>query len=208
MAIVGLRVVPTKGFLLELKRRIEIIKEGYRLLSMKRDELTSRLMELLEHYKAVKKEVMGRAEKIVTRFREIYALLGPETIDANASINRGVLDIDVLPLSIMGILVPTVKALREVSVKNLFGPVIREIVYDLVELFQDMIKVTEIEMKIELLATDLERTNRIVNALEKIIIPEMESVAKYIEDMLEEEGLEEFLRVKLIRNIIVARRGE
>ena len=208
MGAIGIRAVPTKGFLLELKKRIEILKEGHHLLSMKRDELTSRLMQLLERYKAIKREVMERAENIVTRFREIYAVLGPEKIDADASINRGTSDIDILPLSIMGITVPTVKVLREVSVRNLFGPVTREIIYDLVELFQELIRISEIESKIEILAIDLERTNRIVNALEKIIIPEMEKLAKYIEETLEEESLEEFLRIKLVRNIILARRGE
>ena len=208
MAVTGLRVVPTKGYLLELKRRIEIIKEGYRLLSMKRDELTAKLTNFLEQLKAVRRGVLERVEQVLIRFREAYALLGPDVIKAHASLNRGVFEVDILPLSIMGILVPRVKVLREAEVEDKYGYIIREQIYELRELLQDLIKIAELEMKIEIISSDLERTNRIVNALEKIIIPEMEQLARYIAELIEEESLEEFTRIKLIRDLIVTRRGE
>lgn len=208
MSVVGMRVIPTKGFLLELKRRIEIIKEGYRLLSMKRDELTAKLTSFLEQLKAIKREVMGRAEAVYERFRLAYAVIGASKVGSYANLTRGEFEANVLPVSIMGVTIPIVKLLREVEIKDRFGPVIRENIYELKELLKDLIKLSELEMKIEIIASDLERTNRIVNALEKIIIPEMEALAKYIEDRIEEDDLEDFIRIKLIRNIIVERRGE
>lgn len=208
MAVVGLRVAPTKGFLLELKRRIAIIKDGYKLLSTKRDELTSKINAFLEELKAIKRAVIEQAEKIVLRFRECYAILGPDIIKSYANVNKGLFEAEVLPLSIMGILVPRVKVLKSPEVKDKFGPIIREIIYDACKVLRNLIKVTELEMKIEIIAHDLEKTNRIVNALEKIIIPDLEQLAKFIEDLIEEESLEEFTRVKLVRNIIVKRRGE
>lgn len=208
MSVAGMRVIPTKGFLLDLKRRIMIIKEGYRLLSMKRDELTAKLTALLEQLKATRREVMKRAEIIAMRFRETFAAVGSERIYSYARLSRGSFEINILPVSVMGIVIPIVKVLREVDIKDKFGPVIRERVYELRELLQDLIKISELEMKIEIITSDLERTNRIVNALEKIIIPEMEALAKYIEEKIEEDDLEDFIRIKLIRNIIVKRRGE
>lgn len=207
MAVVGIRVIPTKGFLLDLKKRIEVVKEGYRLLSMKRDELTSKLTSFLEQLKAVRREIMERAEAIFLRFRRTYAVLGPDKIEAGASLMRGITEIDVLPISIMGVLVPRVKVMEYARVRDRCDPIVREQILKLRELFGDLIKITELEMKIEIVAQELERTNRIVNALEKIIIPELEGLAKYIEERIEEEDLEEFIRVKLIRDIIVARRG-
>ncbi len=208
MSATGMRVIPTKGFLLDLKRRIQIIKEGYRLLSMKRDELTAKLTTFLEQLKATRKEVMERAEIIAVRFREMFAVVGSEKIESYASVSRGSFEANILPVSIMGIIIPMVKVLKEVDIKDKFPPIVRESVYELRELLQDLIKVSELEMKIEIIASDLERTNRIVNALEKIIIPEMEALAKYIEERIEEDDLEDFIRIKLIRNIIVKRRGE
>jgi len=208
LSVTGMRVIPTKGFLLDLKRRVKIIKEGYRLLSMKRDELTAKLTAFLEQLKATRKEVMERAEMIVMRFRGTFAAVGSERIQSYASLSRGIFEANVLPISIMGIIIPMVKILKEIDIKDKFGPIIREHVYELRELLQDLIKVSELEMKIEIIASDLERTNRIVNALEKIIIPEMEALAKYIEERIEEDDLEDFIRIKLIRNIIVKRRGE
>ncbi|MHA1609769.1 MAG: V-type ATP synthase subunit D, partial [Candidatus Njordarchaeales archaeon] len=83
---------------------------------------------------------------------------------------------------------------------------IRQFAYHMSEILQDLIKLGEIEIWIEVIANDLERTNRTVNALEKIIIPQLKALAKYIQDLIEEEDLEEFTRIKLVRNIIIRRR--
>ena len=63
------------------------------------------------------------------------------------------------------------------------------------------------ETKIESIARDLERTNKIVNALENVVIPDLERDIKYIEDMLEEDDLEEFVRLKFARDKILKRRS-
>ena len=65
----------------------------------------------------------------------------------------------------------------------------------------------ELETKIESIARDLERTNKIVNALENVVIPDLERDIKYIEDMLEEDDLEEFVRLKFARDKILKRRS-
>ena len=208
MALAGLAVIPTKGFLLEFKRRVEIIEEGYRLLEMKRDELTRKLKEFLEELRAERRRVVEEAEKILEKFREVYAELGPEVVRSYAALNKGALEVEVLPLSVMGVHVPVVKIIGEPEVKNRFDPLLMSVVGGLEELMRDLIRITELETKIEVIARDLERTNRIVNALERIIIPELKETIRYIEDMLEEEALEEFTRIKFVRDLIARRREE
>ena len=204
---IGLRARPTRGFLLELKKKIQITEEGYRILSQKRDELISKLKELLELLRAVRKDVLERLQKILRDFRNGYALIGPGEISAYALSTKGKLDIRILPTSMMGVLTPKVKARKIVEIKNSFPPLIRQFAYHMSEILQDLIKLGEIEIWIEVIANDLERTNRTVNALEKIIIPQLKALAKYIQDLIEEEDLEEFTRIKLVRNIIIRRRG-
>ena len=208
MALAGLAVIPTKGFLLEFKRRVEIIEEGYRLLEMKRDELTRKLKEFLEELRAERRRVVEEAEKVLEKFREVYAELGPDVVRSYAALNRGALEVEVLPLSVMGVHVPVVRMVREPEVKNRINPLLMSVVGGLEELMRDLIRITELETKIEVIARDLERTNRIVNALERIIIPELKETIRHIEDMLEEEALEEFTRIKFVRDLIARRREE
>jgi len=208
LALAGLAAIPTKGFLLEFKRRVEIIEEGYRLLEMKRDELTRKLKEFLEELRAERRRVVEDAEKVLEKFREVYAELGPEVVRSYAALNKGALEVEVLPLSVMGVHVPVVRIVGEPEVKDKFNPLLMSVVGGLEELMRDLIRITELETKIEVIARDLERTNRIVNALERIIIPELKETIRYIEDMLEEEALEEFTRIKFVRDLIARRREE
>jgi len=207
MAAVGVRVRPTKGFLLELKETLSMIREGYKLLSIKRDELTSKLKALLDELAEVRRKVMVEVEDALSSFREVYAILGPDAVEAYASMNRGLLKVKVVPVSIMGVHTPTIKEVEFPGVKDKFGPIVRGVATRLGGIVKDFLKVVELESRAEAIALDLERTNRIVNALEKIIIPEMEATIKYVEDVLEEESLEEFVRLKKIREILERRRG-
>jgi len=205
LGFAGIRIMPTRGFLINFKRRVKSIEEGYKLLEMKRDELAAKLRQYLEQLRAAKKDFIERSAEIMKKFREVYALIGPDKIDAlAASISK--LEIKVLPISIMGIHVPEVKLEKLPEIKNKYPPIVRAIAHQLYEMLDDLIKITELEMKIEIIAYDLEKTNRIVNALEKIVIPEMKRIVKMIEDMLDEDELEEFIRLKIIRNKILGKR--
>ena len=198
--------MPTRGFLLNFKRRVKAIEEGYKLLEMKRDELSNKLRAYLENLKSAKREVHSSASEVMKEFSKIYGLIGPDVIDIlAASIEK--LEIQVLPISIMGINVPEVKLKKLPDVKNKYPPVVRSIAMALYDLLDDLIKITTLEMKIEIISYDLERTNRTVNALEKIVIPEMKKTIKFIEDVLDEDELEEFTRLKMVRDKIL-RRGE
>jgi len=205
MAVAGIRIMPTRGFLIEFKRRIKAIEEGYKLLEMKRDELTNKLRNYLESLKAARKHVIETASKILMEFAKVYGLVGPDVIDSLAA-SVGEIDISIIPVSIMGITVPEVRIDRLPEAKNKFPPVVRAIALTLYELFEDLIKITTLETKIEIISYDLERTNRIVNALEKIVLPEMKEIAKMIEDSLDEDELEEFTRLKIVRDKIVGGR--
>ncbi|MGQ4834128.1 MAG: V-type ATP synthase subunit D [Candidatus Asgardarchaeia archaeon] len=208
MSVRGMRIMPTRGFYLEFKKKVKYIEDGYKLLEMKRDELTRQLREDLEQLKIVGHEYEKRAIEIMEEFRKLYALLGENTVDAQAAIIPKTLDIDVLPRSIMGVQVPFLKVKNEPNIKNKISPILAGIVKEYKELLKTLIKLSELEMKIEVVADNLEKTNRMVNALEKIVLPEMRQTLKYIEDLLDEDMLEEFTRIKLVRNVILERRGE
>ncbi|RLI65697.1 MAG: hypothetical protein DRO67_02335 [Candidatus Asgardarchaeum californiense] len=206
MSVRTMKVVPTRGFYLEFKKRVKYIEDGYKLLEMKRDELTRELRDYISQLQILREEMDKKVENVMINFRKVYALLGESVINGYIAATPKDLELDVLPKSIMGILVPFVKIVSEVNVKDKYTPLLQGVVDDFKDLLRIIIKLSELEAKIDVVSDDLERTNRMVNALEKILIPEMKATLKYIEDLLDEDMLEEFMRIKLVRNIIMSRR--
>lgn len=203
----GARVKPTKGFLLQLKKRVGFIEEGYRLLELKRDELANELRASLGELAAKKKRLEERVEGALRNLGRAYASLGSKEMRSQTGAVEKNLEIDVLPKSVMGIPVPYLKVLSEPSLVNKFGPIARSVAREFQELMRELMEVAELESRIERIADDLEKTNRKVNALEKIVIPEYKRIIKQIEDRLDEDMLEEFIRTKFVRSIISGRRA-
>ncbi|HID17458.1 TPA: V-type ATP synthase subunit D [Candidatus Bathyarchaeota archaeon] len=203
----GARVKPTKGFLLQLKKRVGFVEEGYKLLELKRDELANELRASLDVLGAKRRELEERVERSLRNLGRAYASLGSNEMRSQTKAVEKSLEIDVLPRSVMGIVVPYLKVQSEPSVINKFGPIVRSVAREFRELMEGLLRVAELESRIERIADDLEKTNRKVNALEKIVIPEYKRVIKQIEDRLDEDLLEEFIRTKFVRSIISERRA-
>lgn len=202
----GAALKPTKGFLLQLKKRVSFIEDGYRLLELKRDELAKELRTSLEELAARR---MGFEEKVqgaLKRLGRAYATLGTGEMTSQTWVAEKNLQIDVLPKSVMGILVPYVKILNKPSILDKHSPIARSAAQAFYELIDDLVQLAELESRVERIADDLEKTNRKVNALEKIVIPQYRRIIKQIEDRLDEDMLEEFIRTKFVRTIISARR--
>lgn len=203
----GAAVKPTKGFLLQLKKRVSFIEEGYRLLELKRDELAKELRTSLEELAAKKKGFEEKVEDALKRLGRAYATLGTVEMASQTWVAEKNLQIEVLPKSVMGILVPYVRILSKSPVSDRYSPIARSAAQAFHELIEDLAQLAELESRVERIADDLEKTNRKVNALEKIVIPQYRRIIKQIEDRLDEDMLEEFIRTKFVRTIISARRG-
>ncbi|NIQ05702.1 MAG: hypothetical protein GWO20_08245, partial [Candidatus Korarchaeota archaeon] len=78
------RIRLTRSFLLEQREKLEVIQEGKELLEMKRDELASKLRDLLDKLEAARGFFIEQVEKALKRFRMIYSQVGPDLITAYA----------------------------------------------------------------------------------------------------------------------------
>ncbi len=203
----GARAKPTRGFLLQVKRRVKFIEEGYKLLEMKRDELAKELRRDLEELSSRRVGFEDEVEKALKTVVKSYVSLGSGEASSWKNPEEG-LELEILPKSVMGIQVPYVKILHRPEVKDRFGPVMRAAAEKLHKVLEDLIGIAELEARIERVAEDLEKTNRKVNALEKIVIPDYNRLIKYIEDRLEESMLEEFTRTKFVKAILTKRRDQ
>ena len=204
MSLTGVRY--TKGFLLDLKRRLEFIKDAHELLEMKRDQLIIRLREGLEKFKELRRKVEDEAEDVYRELSLLHSILGSAELETYSAYLRGRMDVKIVPRGVIGVITPMVREVEIPDYTNLYPPQIIPLADKISTLMKDLVKLAELEAYIENLAEDLRRTNIRVNALEKVVIPSYEDTIKRIQDVLDDEMLEEIIRLKLIKEILMGRR--
>ena len=192
------RVAPTKGFLIKLRRRVEFFKMGAETLEMKRDKLIKELSALqgrLIERKELDKEIMGIYETL----KVAYAIAGVEEMRKAALLSQPFL-IKVKTTSLMGVEIPEAEIVQKgfKPSPSIQVPLISAL-DGLQRMMDRLINVVMLEAALERLAIEVADTMRRVNTLRKVIIPEHERAIKYIEERLEEESLEDFLRIKKYR---------
>jgi len=203
-ALGGVR--PTKGYLLEMRRRLSFIERGCEFLKLKRDHLAKELSVSLE-------VLRGRREKINERLKEVYEVtvaaylsLGPSEVRSQSNSIRKTYEIDLLPKSVMGVRYPSIRVISKSKIQGKLDPTLSRAAVLMMEIFEDIIRLAEFEARAERVADELGKTNRKVNALENVVIPSYSSVIKFIQDKLDEESLEDLVRTKLIGGVIARRR--
>jgi len=204
MSLTGIRY--TKGFLLDLRRRLEFIKDAHELLEMKRDQLIIKLREGLEKLKELRRKVEGEAEEVYRELSLLHSTLGSADLETYSAYLRGSMDVKIVPRGVIGVVTPMVREVNIPDYTNLYPPQIIPLAEKVSALMKDLVKLAELEAYIENLAEDLRRTNIRVNALEKVVIPSYEETIKRIQDILDDEMLEEIIRLKLIKEILMRRR--
>jgi len=197
----------TKGFLLDFKRRLEFIKSAHNLLEMKRDQLMRELKEDLEKLKEMRKKVMEEIGEINNEFAFLHVAYGSQEIETVPAFLEEKAQVTIIPKSILGVTVPLIKEINIPSVKGKCPFYIASLAEKAATALLNLIRLSELEAEIEFILEDLRNTNIRVNALEKVVIPRYQLLIKYIQDVLDHEMLEEFMRTKMVKNVLSKRRG-
>lgn len=168
-------------------------------MKLKRDQLAGELNTLLGG--------LGRRRTVEKLFAEAYesvkyayAVIG---FDAFASAARSVdlMQIQAVPTSAVGVVMPEVKVLAKPSPELVPSPAMLKPASKMSRAVTEAIELAVLEAKVEQLARELMDTNRKVNALEKVVIPGYKSTIRYIEERLNEEALQEFFVTKRVRDM-------
>ena len=202
-------IKPTRSALLRLNRRILLAKRGHRLLKEKRDVLVIEFFSIFEDQKYLRRKVN---EDLKEAFK-LYAKL--KTVDRDIEKLASVLsrtqgpEIEIKRKNIMGVTVPLINLKKEK--KNLLdrgyniytSSVLLDEVYDrFADILKDIVRLGEIEKSVKLLAKEIEKTKRRVNALEYILIPALEEKRRFIQFQLDEREREDFFRMKRVKTLI------
>ncbi|MEC8979374.1 MAG: V-type ATP synthase subunit D [Candidatus Thermoplasmatota archaeon] len=203
----ALDIKPTRSELINLKRRIKQTQNGYKLLKMKRDGLFHEFRTLLA-------EMITAREELVQTFRE-----AKQGIDLASAVEGGIVvqsaamaianhpEVMVERRNIMGVVVPSVTGEHLTSTIDERGmglvggsPYVDEAADGYSALIEKIVKAAEMEATLKRLLEEIEATKRRVNALEFVVIPQMEEAKVFIQLRLEEMEREETFRLKRFKN--------
>jgi len=206
-----LEVAPTRSNLLKARESLELAKEGYDLLEQKREVLLMELMQIVHDLRELEQQVEEKSAAAFAALESAVVSMGNEAMQWAALSVLGERSISLLHRSVMGVPVVTVQGAKEVAAElqaslEGTGPALDETRRQFEELIPIIYRWSEVEISVWRLAAEIRKTQRRVNALENIFIPEYEGTVKAIEDVLEESEREEFIRKKKVKSVLERKR--
>ncbi len=203
----GRTVLPTKIELIRIKRSLKVAKMVHKILDDKREVLLKRIDEMIEEASKARKDIWTPLETIYSAVLDAYLSLGTGTLESIAMLTPSSMEVGVNVRRIVDVKVPTL----QVSTKNLeslsYGFADTNVAVDkaaklIKNVLPGICKAAEFENAIFSLAKELEKTQRLINALEYVIMPQYKNSIKFITDTLEEREREEFVRLKKVKAVL------
>lgn len=198
-----LKVAPTKSNLIRLKDQLAVAREGYELLEQKREILVMELMRTVEEVKLLERALEKRIESAYPALKRLLLSMGRDRATETArSVRPGnsarERKIQAAGLTLSGLDLVMAKPTLSYSPGNSFA-VCDETMVEFMELLAIAARIASIRSMVWRLAMEVRKTQRRVNALEKMVIPETEETKRYVEGVLEEREREGFFVQKLLK---------
>jgi V/A-type H+-transporting ATPase subunit D len=197
------QIAPTKSNLLRTKERLVTAEEGYDLLEQKREILVMELMRKVEQMKILERDLDRRVETAYPCLKRMLVVVGRERADRLSQSIKYKFDLREKRVAVAGMNLPSLEVhLPEVELKyspaNSFAECDETVLkfFDLLNILTEMAAVRTIAWR---LAREVRKTQRRVNALEKMVIPTARDTKKYIEAALEEKDRDAFFSSKLLK---------
>ncbi len=204
------RVSPTRMKLLEIRKRHKTAKRGHKLLKEKLEALARELVELAKEFEKQEKIVGDKLPRILEEFLVLRTTVTDEEMRNIVSDYPSEFELTMSEKNIMNIVLPefhirhshpSKPVSNECGLNPAFDIVLRE--FD--QILDDLLKLAELEFSIYEVAKIVEMTKRRVNALEYVLMPELEATVKFITSKLEENERSTTIRLMKIKDILSKR---
>jgi len=191
-----MEVSANKGNLIKIRKQLNTIKKVLNILKMRRDSMVRVLMNLIDNLKN-KENVYEKIQELYKIAKNCYVENGIEKsfLDSLKVENLNI-KIDFKKYAGLNLFHVSEIALPNKKVFNSISTI--ELHEHSLSIVKDLIELVLLEENIERIAKELYFLNKKVNILEKFVIPNFEKVIKYIEEVLFEEEIEEFSKLKLL----------
>ena len=207
-----LNVNPTRMELTNLKRKLVTARRGHKLLKDKRDELMRRFLDMVRENKELRIEVEQGIERANTAMSVARCVMSDKSLDVALMLPRQEMSLEVSEKNVMSVMIPVFDVKFKTADENdiySYGFAetsgdLDDAVKALSDIMPKLIRLAELEKSCRLLADEIEKTRRRVNALEHVMIPQYEETIKFIAIKLDENERSTTTRLMKVKDMMLA----
>ena len=199
----ALNIPPTRSNLLKVKQDLQFARDGYEILDRKREVLTKELVQVAHDAETLQAKVWQVLANAYDALEKAQLTMGREQVEWAALATSKTVEVQLIYRGIMGVPIPVITARGgpqempyslgdTTAALDVASAEFREVLSHIPEL-------AELITTVWRLAIELRKTQRHVNALQYIFIPQYEETVEYIKSSLEEREREEIFRLKLLK---------
>lgn len=201
-----LDIPPTRMQLLRLKKRGTIARRGHKLLKDKQDELMRRILELVGKIRDARLHIEQDLKSAFGYFYFASSKQSPKATDEALLATTKSITVDYTTERVLNLKIPKFKQTISGGLIG-YGFMTTSGDLDLAllkidQLISKLLELAELEKALELLATEIEKTRRRVNALEYILIPSIDETIKFINLKLSEMERGDLTRLMRVKEIV------
>ena len=206
-----LNVNPTRMELTRLKTRLKTAVRGHKLLKDKQDELMRQFIEMIKENKKLREKVEEKLQNSFKDFLLSRGVMSDEMLENAILYPKEKISLKIKMKNIMSVNVPKMTFIKDNE--NLAGSIypygyaqtsadLDDAIEGLNEIMDELLELSEIEKACQLMADEVEKTRRRVNALEYMTIPQYQETIKYIQMKLDENERGNIIRLMKVKDIM------
>ena len=206
----GTRVNPTRMELTKQKKKLLSATRGHKLLKDKLDELVRQFMDLIKENMDFRLKVEKGLKAANMEFAVARAGMSEQVLNTALMATGKTLEIKQQFKNVMSVEIPEFQTKNDIKGNDIYSygyaftaGDLDDAVYSLSSVFEDMLKLAQVEKSCQLMASEIEKTRRRVNALEHVIIPEALDNIKYITMKLDENERSTQIRLMKVKDMMI-----
>lgn len=205
------QIIPTRMELAKQKKKLATATRGHKLLKDKRDELMRQFLELVRENKALREKVETALHAANKNFVLAKASTSDQVLNAALLAPKQEVYLETDTRNVMSVDIPVFQyKTRTADANDIYSygfaftsSDLDGAVKSLADLLPDMLRLAEVEKSCQLMAAEIEKTRRRVNALEHVMIPDAQEKIKYIKMKLDENERSTQIRLMKVKDMML-----
>jgi V/A-type H+-transporting ATPase subunit D len=207
----AVKINPTRMELKRVKERLKTAVRGHKLLKEKSEEMIRQFTALIKKNKALREELEGALSAALKKFMLAKSLTDEKKLAQAIALPAVKYQVACDKKSIMNVMVPQMEIIKTgsegifpYSFVGITGE-LNEAIGAITSLLPKMIELAGVEKACEMLAEEIQKNKRRVNALEYFMIPQMQETIRYIVMKLDENDRANLIRLMKVKELIEKR---
>ncbi len=206
-----LNVNPTRMELTNVKNKLKTATKGHKLLKDKRDELMRQFIELVRENKEIRRQVEKGIAAANAHMAVARSVMSDEALNVALMLPMQEMSLEITEKNVMSVMIPVFETKFKTADANdiysygyaFTSSDLDDAVKALSDIMPLMLRLAEVEKSCQLMAAEIEKTRRRVNALEHVMIPQYEETIKYIRMKLDENDRSTTTRLMKVKDMML-----